>query len=171
MKRLALRSLRPRPELLLFGQHSGTHHMNLQALVRYHCFMIFDFVLRRISRWRQRQTKPPVISPVEGDDELLEENNPFPEVVTIEFTDVIDLHSIPPKQMRAVVEDYLDEAYRRRVQCVRIIHGKGIGVQREMIRSILERTSFVSEFQDAPPEAGGWGATIVTLRLDAGETA
>jgi len=47
---------------------------------------------------------------------------------------------------------------------VRIIHGRGIGVQREMVRAILARTRFVAEFKDAPAEAGGWGATIATLR-------
>jgi DNA-nicking Smr family endonuclease len=90
--------------------------------------------------------------------------NPFPDPVVIEFTDVLDLHSIPPKQVRAVVEDYLEEARRRGFAYLRIIHGKGIGVQREMIRSILSQTAFVSDFRDAPPEAGGWGATIVTLQ-------
>ena len=93
-------------------------------------------------------------------------DDPFPEVVTIEFGDVIDLHSIPPRQVKAVVEDYLDEARRQKTRWVRIIHGKGIGVQREMVRSILERTPHVLDFRDAPPEAGGWGATVVTLQID-----
>lgn len=128
--------------------------------------MIFDFVLKRISRWRYsgKRTTTPVISPDEDDSESLDPDNPFPDIVTIEFRDVIDLHSIPPRQVSAVVEDYLEEARRRGVQFVRIIHGKGIGVQREMIRSILKRTTFVSEFHDAPAEAGGWGATVVTLK-------
>jgi dsDNA-specific endonuclease/ATPase MutS2 len=65
-----------------------------------------------------------------------------------------------------VVEDYLEEAHRRGRRWVRIIHGKGIGVQREMVRSILSRTSYVVEFRDAPAEAGGWGATVVTLKVD-----
>jgi DNA-nicking Smr family endonuclease len=91
-------------------------------------------------------------------------NNPFPDIVVIEFQDVIDLHSIPPRQVRAVVEDYLEEARRRGARWVRIIHGKGIGVQREMVRSILSHTPGVVDFRDAPAEAGGWGATVVTLK-------
>jgi dsDNA-specific endonuclease/ATPase MutS2 len=79
---------------------------------------------------------------------------------------VIDLHSIPPRQIRAVVEDYLEDARLRRARRVRIIHGKGIGVQREMVRSILARTPHVVDFRDAPAEAGGWGATVVTLNVD-----
>ena len=54
--------------------------------------------------------------------------------------------------------------YRLGFRALRIIHGRGIGVQREMVRAILARTEFVSDFRDAPAEAGGWGATIITLR-------
>lgn len=126
--------------------------------------MIFDFVLRRIRRGRQaEELTTSSTALVDGESDSFDPNNPFPEVVTIEFQDVIDLHSIPAKQIRAVVEDYLEEARRRRVRLVRIIHGKGVGVQREIVRSILERTAWVVDFRDAPAEAGGWGATIVTL--------
>lgn len=85
------------------------------------------------------------------------------EPVRIPITDVFDLHTIPPKDVRAVVEEYLIEAHRMGYRALRIIHGRGIGVQREMVRSVLSRTAFVTEFRDAPAEAGGWGATIVTL--------
>jgi len=128
--------------------------------------MIFDFVLKRIRRGRQTEKQAKSSSSRgEDGDESLDPDDPFPDPVTIEFQDVIDLHSIPAKQARAVVEDYLDEARRRRVPFVRIIHGKGIGVQRDLIRSILERTPWVVDFRDAPVEAGGWGATIVTLSV------
>jgi len=62
------------------------------------------------------------------------------------------------------VEEYLEEAHRLGLKALRIIHGRGIGVQREIVRRVLARTSFVERFGDAPAEAGGWGATIVTLR-------
>ncbi len=89
--------------------------------------------------------------------------NPFPEPVTLEITDVFDLHSIPPREVRAVVEEYLREARRLGYARVRIIHGKGVGVQREAVRAVLARTPFVEHFSDAPPEAGGWGATVAHL--------
>ena len=92
---------------------------------------------------------------------LEDDYNPFPEPVVIEITDVFDLHTIPPKQVKAVVEEYLHEAHAKGFRVVRIIHGKGIGVQREIVRSVLERTSFVLNWTDAPPDAGGLGATIV----------
>jgi dsDNA-specific endonuclease/ATPase MutS2 len=82
----------------------------------------------------------------------------------IPITDVFDLHTVPPRDVKAVVEEYLTEAHRLGLKALRIIHGRGIGVQREMVRSILSRTDFVLEYRDAPGEAGGWGATIVTLR-------
>src|SRR5262249_61277411 len=99
----------------------------------------------------------------EQDDAELDELNPFPEPVVIEFRDIIDLHSIPPRLVKTVVEDYIEEAHRRGVRQVRIIHGKGIGVQRETVRSILAKSKYVVMFQDAPAEAGGCGATIARL--------
>ncbi|MGA2773052.1 MAG: Smr/MutS family protein [Bryobacteraceae bacterium] len=89
---------------------------------------------------------------------------PEQEPIRIPITDVFDLHSIPPRDVKEVVEEYLREAHRLGFKALRIIHGRGIGVQREMVRSVLSRTGFVADFQDAPAEAGGWGATIVTLR-------
>jgi dsDNA-specific endonuclease/ATPase MutS2 len=90
-------------------------------------------------------------------------DNPFPEPVEVEITDIFDLHTIPPRDVKAVVEEYLRLAHEKGLKSVRIIHGKGIGVQRKMVRSILGRTAYVSDWTDAPPEAGGLGATIVRL--------
>ena len=89
---------------------------------------------------------------------------PEPEPVRIPITDVFDLHSVPPRDVRAVVEEYLSEAHRLGFKALRIVHGRGIGVQREIVRSVLAGCEFVLDFRDAPAEAGGWGATVVTLR-------
>jgi dsDNA-specific endonuclease/ATPase MutS2 len=88
-----------------------------------------------------------------GDDE------PF----RIEIGDVFDLHTVPPRDVEGVVEAYLEEARERGFTAIRLIHGRGIGVQREVVRKVLQRTPFVVSFCDAPLEAGGWGATIATL--------
>ncbi len=86
--------------------------------------------------------------------------------VRIPITDVFDLHTVPPRDVGSVVEEYLAEAHRLGFKALRIIHGKGIGVQREMVRAILARTRFVADYRDAPLEAGGRGATVVTLHRD-----
>src|SRR5688500_10262161 len=85
--------------------------------------------------------------------------NPFPEPVDVPITDVFDLHTGPPRDVKPVVEEYLKEARTAGFRSVRIIHGKGRGVQREMVLAILNRTPYVSSWTDAPPEAGGLGAT------------
>lgn len=94
----------------------------------------------------------------------MDSDNPFPEPVSVPITDVFDLHTIQPREVKLVVEEYLKEAREAGFRSVRIIHGKGKGVQREMVRKILERTEFVSDWTDAPPEAGGLGATIVWFK-------
>jgi len=110
--------------------------------------------------WKEKESEFAVEPPL-GDDE-----DPFDQPVVMEIGDVIDLHAIPPKQVKAVVEEYLIEARARRFRYVRIIHGKGIGAQREMVRKILDRTPFVILYHDAAPEAGGLGATIAELDLE-----
>ena len=91
------------------------------------------------------------------------EDNPFPEPVEIEITDSLDLHSFSPKDIRAVVDAYLAEAHKKGFATVRIIHGKGVGVQREIVRKVLSETDFVRSFKNAPEFSGSWGATIVSL--------
>jgi len=86
------------------------------------------------------------------------------EPLRIPLSDVFDLHAVRPQDVKEAVEAYLEEANRLGLKVLRIIHGRGIGVQREIVRSVLARTPFVLSFQDARPEAGGWGATIVTLK-------
>jgi dsDNA-specific endonuclease/ATPase MutS2 len=86
------------------------------------------------------------------------------EPVVIPIETVLDLHSFAPRDVKNAVEAYLEEARLRGFSALRIIHGRGIGVQRETVRSVLARTPFVVDFADAPVEAGGWGATVVTLQ-------
>ncbi len=85
--------------------------------------------------------------------------------VRIPITDVFDLHTFAPRDVPAVVEEYLIEARRLGFTALRIIHGRGIGVQREIVRGVLARTPFVVRFGDAPAEAGGRGATMVDLEM------
>lgn len=86
------------------------------------------------------------------------------EIVEIEITDEFDLHSIPPLDVRRVVKEYLILVREKGFRVVRIVHGKGIGVQREIVRKILAETDFVESFKDAPAFSGHWGATIAKLK-------
>jgi len=89
--------------------------------------------------------------------------NPFPQTIDLEITDVLDLHSFSPKETKAVVRAYLDDANKKGFRIVRIIHGKGIGVQREIVRSVLADSKVVKSFKNAPEFSGSWGSTIVEL--------
>jgi dsDNA-specific endonuclease/ATPase MutS2 len=113
-----------------------------------------------LKSWLQKLARGETSDPTEQ-EEVEDLEDPCPDPVEIEITDVFDLHTIQPRDVKGVVEEYLFQAHQNGFQCVRIIHGKGIGVQREIVRSILARTPFVHSWTDAPADAGGWGATIV----------
>jgi len=97
-------------------------------------------------------TNPDLPAPPSGD-----------EAVELPITDVLDLHSFLPSDVPDVVRDYLDAAWEKGLRELRIIHGRGVGVQRRTVRVLLERDPRVTGFGDAPAEAGGWGATWVRL--------
>jgi len=90
--------------------------------------------------------------------------NPFPEPFEMEITDTLDLHAFRPQEVKSLVENYLSEARNKGFRVVRIIHGKGIGVQRETVRKVLAETDFVKSFKNAPEFSGNWGATIAELK-------
>ena len=90
------------------------------------------------------------------------------ETVEIPITDTIDLHPFRPGEVRDVAVEYLRAAHGRGFRQVRLIHGRGIGVQREAIRSLLATLDFVEAYHDADGSGGGWGATVVLLKSVAG---
>ena len=118
--------------------------------------------LRNLFGGSARDTVSTAGEPIDPDADV-DPYNPFPELVEIAITDVIDLHTIPPRDVARVVEEYLRQTHEAGFSVVRIVHGKGIGVQRTIVRSILEKTPFVVDWTDAPTESGGLGATIVRL--------
>jgi DNA-nicking Smr family endonuclease len=93
-------------------------------------------------------------------------DSPFSEPVVLPIEDSIDLHAFRPTDVPGVVEEYLEQCRQAGLKEVRIVHGRGTGVQRNIVRSILQKHPLVLSFQDAPPEAGGWGATIVALKSE-----
>ena len=90
--------------------------------------------------------------------------SPFSKPVILPIEDRLDLHPFSPNDVPSVVEEYIDQCLKLGVQEIRLIHGRGKGIQRRIVRSLLEKNPHVLSFKDAPPEAGGWGATVVALR-------
>ena len=84
--------------------------------------------------------------------------------VVLSIGDSLDLHAFAPQDVPAVLADYLEECARRGFREVRLIHGRGTGTQRAVVRRLLAVHSLVAEFADAPPDRGGWGATVAYLR-------
>jgi DNA-nicking Smr family endonuclease len=82
----------------------------------------------------------------------------------LDIDGVLDLHSFRPAEVADVVREYLEAAWEKGIRDLRFIHGKGIGVQRQTVRTLLSRDARVEAFGDAPLAAGGWGATWVRLR-------
>ncbi len=78
----------------------------------------------------------------------------------------LDLHTYDPRELKPLLEDYLAEAQAHGFSRVLIIHGKGRGVLRQRVRSLLAQHSSVVGYEDAPPEMGSWGATLVHLKCD-----
>lgn len=94
-----------------------------------------------------------------------EDEGPIPDEVVLPLVDHIDLHPFHPRDIPSVVESYLEQAVAAGFREVRLIHGRGIGVQRATLRALLARHPAVLDFSDAPPERGGWGATLVALAV------
>lgn len=84
--------------------------------------------------------------------------------VKIKVEDIIDLHTFKPKEVPDLLNDYFTACMEANIYSVRIVHGKGHGVLKKRVRGLLEKNPFVLAFKDAPPEAGGWGATLVELK-------
>ena len=88
------------------------------------------------------------------------------EPVKIPIEDSLDLHTFQPRDIPDLLEDYLSECLKAGLYSVRIIHGKGKGVQKRRVQGLLHNNALVASVKDAPPEAGGWGATLVELKRD-----
>ena len=86
--------------------------------------------------------------------------------VQIPIEDWIDLHTFSPREIPSLLKEYLLECQKKGFREVRIIHGKGKGVQMNIVQSFLRKSPLVESFRLAPPEAGSWGATLVLLKKD-----
>ena len=93
-----------------------------------------------------------------------DKDGPFSAPVRLPIEDHLDLHAFRPSEVTEVVDAYLEAALEAGYREVRLIHGRGKGVQRARVQKLLARDRRVEHFADAPPSRGGWGATLVWLR-------
>jgi len=111
-----------------------------------------------VAAFGRQQSAGAAEEPDDGDEE------PDPDrPVELPLEDFIDLHPFPPRDIPDVVVDYLEAAHGAGFREVRLIHGRGVGVQRERVRSTLAKHPLVESYSDAPADRGGWGATIARL--------
>jgi len=84
--------------------------------------------------------------------------------VVVPIDGVLDLHTFAPGELNKLMQDYIEACLESNIFDLRIIHGKGSGVMRSRVHALLEKDLRVDEFEAAPAGAGGWGATLVTLK-------
>ncbi len=84
--------------------------------------------------------------------------------VKIPIEDTLDLHTFKPKDIPDLFVDYFSACIDADIYSIRVVHGKGLGILKKRVQGLLKKNLMVKSFQDAPPEAGGWGATLVELK-------
>jgi len=94
------------------------------------------------------------------------EDNEFDKPVGIPIDGILDLHTFHPGDLKELLPDYLEECRKKGIYEVRVIHGKGTGALRKSVHSILRKLPYVVSFVQAGEEEGGWGATLVVLKLE-----
>lgn len=90
------------------------------------------------------------------------------EPVKLEIDGTLDLHTFSPKDIKQLIPDYLNECRSRKIYQVKIIHGKGKGVLRRSVHSLLDRNPLVAGYRLADMLNGSWGATVVSLKKEDG---
>jgi DNA-nicking Smr family endonuclease len=88
-----------------------------------------------------------------------------PPPVELPIDGVLDLHTFSPREIKQLIPDWIEACRAAGIHELRIIHGKGSGALRRSVHAILGRHPDVLTFQLAPAERGGWGATLVSVRV------
>jgi DNA-nicking Smr family endonuclease len=104
------------------------------------------------------------IDEAEKRDVSADDSAPEPVIIT----DTLDLHGFFPQQIPPMIRDFIDNARELGLRRLRIVHGKGRSRLKWEVHQVLKDSPEVESFGDAPPESGGWGATMVLLKESRG---
>jgi heme A synthase len=147
----------------------------LHLLLAQGVWIILVVILLELAREGAQNLLPSSVAPKPtqsaeaGDDD--EDDDAEPElgpdgVAVLPIEDSIDLHAFAPRDVVSVVDSYLEAAQAKGYHQVRLIHGRGKGVQRAAVQNLLRTHPLVERFADAPAGRGGWGATLAWLKSD-----
>ena len=92
-----------------------------------------------------------------------------PEFIELPIDGILDLHLFSPKEVKDLIPDYIEACLEKEIYSIRIIHGKGKGVLRRLVHSILEKHSDVTSYRLAD-DSSSWGATLVELNKPENDT-
>jgi len=90
--------------------------------------------------------------------------SPFPDPVPLPLDGTLDLHAFRPAEVGDLLPEWLEACHAAGLRELRVVHGKGTGALRRSVEALLSRHPLVESFRAAQEDAGGWGATLVTLR-------
>ncbi len=88
------------------------------------------------------------------------------EAVELPIDGVLDLHTFAPREVKELLPEYIAACREKGIFEIRVIHGKGTGTMRETVYSVLRRLPGIASFRTAGEDAGGWGATLVSLERE-----
>ncbi len=139
------------------------HKVKVRRRIRFSCPACRRRIIVGSERFYDEHEQNISLAPPSASEEIAERDSKIEQVV-LSPGDSLDLHSFSPKEVASLLDEFIDLCQKADIRLVKIIHGKGTGMLRQRVHALLARDMRVLAFYEAPPNSGGWGATIVELR-------